>query len=69
MRLILTVKDIGKFPIAIKPGFEESLDDEKLSRLRSLLNTDSLYIQLETGEYLFLGKDLIANSYMILDPN
>ena len=69
MRLILTVKDIGKFDIAIQPDAIKNLDDEKLSTISSLLNTQSLYLQLATGEYLFLSKELIANSYMILDPS
>jgi hypothetical protein len=71
MRLILTVKDIGKFDIAIQPGAIKNLDDENLSKIRSLISskTESLYLQLSTGEYLFLSKNLIDNSYMILDPS
>jgi hypothetical protein len=69
MKLTLHVKDIGSFDIGIKSEAISNLDDERLSKISSLLNTESLYVQLATGEYLFLSKELIANSYMILDPN
>jgi hypothetical protein len=69
MKLTLHVKDIGEFDIGIQPEAIKNLDEEKLTTISSLLRTESLYLQLSTGEYLFLSKDLIANSYMILDPN